>query len=90
MSAPAHVRASQRHPPPRATLSACAGDHTILGATLDDSIGEAFDKTARLLGITAVPGGPPLERLARRGDGTLLLLLLLVFVLLLLLLLCFL
>ena len=30
------------------------GDHTILGSTLDDSIGESFDKTARLLGITQV------------------------------------
>ena len=35
-------------------LSAGLGDHTILGSTLDDSIGEAFDKTARLLGITKV------------------------------------
>lgn len=50
-------------------LSAGLGDHTILGSTLDDSIGEAFDKTARLLGITKVPGGPPLEQLARSGDS---------------------
>ena len=49
-------------------LSRGAGDHTIMGSTLDDSIGEAFDKTARLLGITAIPGGPPLEALARGGD----------------------
>jgi len=49
-------------------LSRAAGDHTVLGATLDDSIGEAFDKTARLLGIDAIPGGPPLERLAAKGD----------------------
>lgn len=40
----------------------------ILGSTIDDSIGEAFDKTARVLGITQVPGGPHLERLAREGD----------------------
>lgn len=44
------------------------GEHSILGSALDDSIGEAFDKTARLLGITQVPGGPELERLAAKGD----------------------
>ena len=49
-------------------LSRGLGSHTILGSTLDDSIGEAFDKTARLLGISQIPGGPPLERLAKRGD----------------------
>ena len=38
------------------------GSHMIVGSTLDDSIGEAFDKTARLLGITKIPGGPDLER----------------------------
>ncbi len=43
------------------------GDHTILGSTIDDSVGEAFDKTARLLGITAVPGGKELEALASGG-----------------------
>lgn len=32
------------------------GRHTVLGTTIDDSLGEAFDKVARLLGITAVPG----------------------------------
>uniref|UniRef100_K1P1Q4 N(6)-L-threonylcarbamoyladenine synthase n=1 Tax=Magallana gigas TaxID=29159 RepID=K1P1Q4_MAGGI len=51
-------------------LSRGAGDHTVLGSTLDDSIGEAFDKTARLLGIDSIPGGPPLERLAAEGDPT--------------------
>ena len=50
-------------------LSRAAGDHTILGASLDDSIGEAFDKTARLLEIQQIPGGPHLERLAREGDA---------------------
>lgn len=40
------------------------GRHRILGTTIDDSVGEAFDKTARLLGITAIPGGPHLEALA--------------------------
>ena len=40
------------------------GDYVRIGSSLDDNIGEAFDKTARLLGITAIPGGPALERLA--------------------------
>eukprot|EP01006_Ploeotia_vitrea_P066294 TRINITY_DN94685_c0_g1_i1.p1 TRINITY_DN94685_c0_g1~~TRINITY_DN94685_c0_g1_i1.p1 ORF type:complete len:677 (+),score=61.50 TRINITY_DN94685_c0_g1_i1:99-2129(+) len=44
------------------------GKHRIIGSTLDDSIGEAFDKTARLLGIEAIPGGPHLEKLAMEGD----------------------
>merc|ERR550514_1112749 len=51
-----------------AVLSRGLGDHRILGSTIDDSIGEAFDKTARLLGITQIPGGPHLERLAKEGD----------------------
>jgi N6-L-threonylcarbamoyladenine synthase len=41
--------------------------YTVLGATLDDAAGEAFDKGARLLGLP-YPGGPALERLARDGD----------------------
>jgi N6-L-threonylcarbamoyladenine synthase len=48
-------------------LSRNIGDHVILGSTIDDSVGEAFDKTARLLGITAVPGGRELEALASSG-----------------------
>ncbi|GLC36767.1 putative tRNA N6-adenosine threonylcarbamoyltransferase [Pleodorina starrii] len=40
------------------------GRHRIIGTTLDDSVGECFDKIARVAGITAVPGGPHLERLA--------------------------
>jgi N6-L-threonylcarbamoyladenine synthase len=40
---------------------------TVLGQTLDDAAGEAFDKGARLLGLP-YPGGPALERLARDGD----------------------
>jgi N6-L-threonylcarbamoyladenine synthase len=40
---------------------------TVLGQTLDDAAGEAFDKGARLLGLP-YPGGPHLERLARDGD----------------------
>jgi N6-L-threonylcarbamoyladenine synthase len=43
------------------------GDYERLGATLDDAIGEAFDKTAKLLGLP-YPGGPQVEQMARRGD----------------------
>jgi N6-L-threonylcarbamoyladenine synthase len=39
----------------------------ILGQTLDDAAGEAFDKGARLLGLP-FPGGPHIDRLAREGD----------------------
>ncbi len=39
----------------------------MIGQTLDDAAGEAFDKGARLLGL-GYPGGPALERLARGGD----------------------
>jgi N6-L-threonylcarbamoyladenine synthase len=39
----------------------------VLGQTLDDAAGEAFDKGARLLGLP-YPGGPALEKLAREGD----------------------
>jgi len=41
--------------------------YEVLGQTLDDAAGEAFDKGARLLGL-GYPGGPALERLARTGD----------------------
>jgi len=41
--------------------------YEILGSTLDDAAGEAFDKGARMLGL-GYPGGPALERLARDGD----------------------
>jgi N6-L-threonylcarbamoyladenine synthase len=40
---------------------------TVLGRTLDDAAGEAFDKGARLLGL-GYPGGPALDKLARQGD----------------------
>ncbi|MGI9341948.1 MAG: tRNA (adenosine(37)-N6)-threonylcarbamoyltransferase complex transferase subunit TsaD [Gammaproteobacteria bacterium] len=43
------------------------GAYTILGQTLDDAAGEAFDKTAKLLGLP-YPGGPELAALAERGD----------------------
>ena len=38
-----------------------------LGTTIDDALGEAFDKTAKLLGIE-FPGGPKIEELAKKGD----------------------
>jgi N6-L-threonylcarbamoyladenine synthase len=41
--------------------------YTVLGQTLDDAAGEAFDKGARLLGL-GYPGGPELDRLARTGN----------------------
>src|SRR5210317_1283929 len=43
------------------------GEYRILGETLDDSAGEAFDKTAKLLGL-GYPGGPALAKLAVNGD----------------------
>ncbi|MGH7534910.1 MAG: tRNA (adenosine(37)-N6)-threonylcarbamoyltransferase complex transferase subunit TsaD [Gemmatimonadales bacterium] len=42
------------------------GRYRLLGQTLDDAAGEAFDKTAKLLGL-GYPGGPAIERLARDG-----------------------
>src|SRR5207244_10555290 len=44
-----------------------AHEHHLLGQTLDDAAGEAFDKVARLLGLP-FPGGPALDRVARQGD----------------------
>jgi N6-L-threonylcarbamoyladenine synthase len=41
--------------------------YELLGQTLDDAAGEAFDKVARLLGL-GFPGGPALDRLSREGD----------------------
>ncbi len=43
------------------------GDYLRLGGTVDDAIGEAFDKTAKLLGL-GFPGGPLVEKEAARGD----------------------
>jgi len=45
------------------------GDYEILGTTLDDAAGEAFDKTAKLLGL-GYPGGPLLATLAEEGSDT--------------------
>jgi N6-L-threonylcarbamoyladenine synthase len=79
-----HVVASTLRPdpiePPYLCLVASGGhtflarvdepsSYTVLGQTLDDAAGEAFDKGARLLGL-GYPGGPALDRLARAGDPT--------------------
>lgn len=44
------------------------GQYQRLGTTIDDALGEAFDKTAKLLGL-AYPGGPIIEKLAATGDA---------------------
>jgi N6-L-threonylcarbamoyladenine synthase len=77
-----HVVASMLGPDPVKPPYLClvaSGGHTflarvedparyeILGQTLDDAAGEAFDKGARLLGL-GYPGGPAVDRLAREGD----------------------
>jgi N6-L-threonylcarbamoyladenine synthase len=77
-----HVLASTLGEPPIEPPFLClvaSGGHTfvarvddpssyaVLGQTLDDAAGEAFDKGARLLGL-GYPGGPELDRLARSGD----------------------
>ncbi len=43
------------------------GDYVVLGETLDDAVGEAFDKVAKALGL-GYPGGPIISRLAETGD----------------------
>jgi N6-L-threonylcarbamoyladenine synthase len=45
------------------------GGYHLLGSTLDDAAGEAFDKVARMLGL-AYPGGPAIQRVAGDGDPT--------------------
>ena len=45
------------------------GDYAILGESVDDAVGEAFDKTAKLLGL-GYPGGAVLAKLAEQGDPT--------------------
>jgi N6-L-threonylcarbamoyladenine synthase len=77
-----HVVASTLEPepiqPPYLCLVASGGhtflarvddpsEYTVLGQTLDDAAGEAFDKGARLLEL-GYPGGPAIDRLAREGD----------------------
>lgn len=43
------------------------GSYTLIGQTIDDAIGEAFDKVAKILGLP-YPGGPPIEAMAAGGD----------------------
>jgi N6-L-threonylcarbamoyladenine synthase len=43
------------------------GRYRLLGGTIDDAVGEAFDKVGKLLGLP-LPGGPAIERLAAQGD----------------------
>ena len=53
------------------TAVICVNDYTdfeVMGGTLDDAAGEAFDKVARVLGLN-YPGGPNIERLARAGKN---------------------
>ena len=45
------------------------GKYRKLGTTIDDAIGEAFDKTANILGLS-YPGGPAIEKLAKDGDDS--------------------
>ena len=66
-------------PPMPAVGLVCSGGHTALyrindwldvtlaGSTIDDAVGEAYDKVAAILGL-GYPGGPILDRLAERGD----------------------
>lgn len=47
---------------------AAPGDYRLLGESIDDAAGEAFDKTAKMLGLS-YPGGPQLSHLAESGDA---------------------
>ena len=44
------------------------GQYTILGQSIDDAVGEAFDKTAKMLGL-GYPGGPIIQQIAKQGDA---------------------
>lgn len=48
-------------------LARAPGSYKVLGRTLDDAAGEAYDKVARLFGL-GYPGGPEIDRLAAKGD----------------------
>jgi N6-L-threonylcarbamoyladenine synthase len=52
------------------TRTRAPGHYELLGETVDDSIGEAYDKVARFLGL-GYPGGPVLDRLAAEGNDVL-------------------
>lgn len=45
------------------------GKYTFLGGTLDDAVGESYDKTAKLMGL-GYPGGPVIDKLAREGKAS--------------------
>ncbi|UNM96867.1 tRNA (adenosine(37)-N6)-threonylcarbamoyltransferase complex transferase subunit TsaD [Ignatzschineria rhizosphaerae] len=45
------------------------GEYELLGESLDDAVGEAFDKTAKIMGLP-YPGGPELAKLAQEGDAS--------------------
>lgn len=76
----AHVPPTQRLPEKLGALLVSGGhteilqvnrlttDVTLLGSTIDDAAGEAYDKVARLLGA-GYPGGPVIDRLAQQGDS---------------------
>ena len=49
-------------------LQRSPGEHEVLGETIDDAAGEAYDKVARWLGLS-YPGGPEIDRLAAAGDA---------------------
>ena len=49
-------------------LQRAPGQHEVLGETIDDAVGEAYDKVARWLGL-GYPGGPVIDRLAREGEA---------------------
>ncbi|HSZ55327.1 MAG TPA: tRNA (adenosine(37)-N6)-threonylcarbamoyltransferase complex transferase subunit TsaD [Tepidisphaeraceae bacterium] len=69
------------HPPMPAVGLVCSGGHTslyqvndwldvrLIGSTIDDAVGEAYDKVAAILGL-GYPGGPILDQLAQSGDPT--------------------
>lgn len=44
------------------------GEYRLLGTTIDDAVGEAFDKVGRIVGLD-YPAGPALERMAKKGNG---------------------
>ena len=50
-------------------LQTAPGEHEVLGETIDDAVGEAYDKVARWLGL-GYPGGPVIDRMAKSGDPT--------------------
>ena len=55
--------------PPESVVEAGAWRYSLVGRTLDDAAGEAFDKVAKLLGL-GYPGGPWIDQLAQVGDPT--------------------